>query len=118
MNKPLIMDTLKLIEENPGRWDQDAFSDKTDCGTTMCFGGWALALSGYTLDEQAHFHTPHGHRMSWLRVEDTAQDLLGLSDDQVESIFYFFPDSELDKAEQFKQFKDHVLAVTGIADES
>lgn len=49
------------------------------CGTSACLAGWAMLLSGYTLDENDDtFHRPDG-----VRVRDEgseAQQLLGLTD--------------------------------------
>jgi hypothetical protein len=45
LNLKLIYDTLDHIDEHPEEWNQAMFA----CGTTACFAGHAMLLSGYNL---------------------------------------------------------------------
>lgn len=55
-------------------------SDKPElCGTTACFAGWVVALSGYKVTEGASVYTKDGVRID-TTVPAFAADLLGLDD--------------------------------------
>lgn len=49
VNKRLLRKTLAVIEAHPEHWDQESYASKNECGTTACFAGWAVVLSGYKL---------------------------------------------------------------------
>lgn len=42
-NTELLLKTLKYIEEHPDQHDQ--FEWVNQCGTALCFGGWAVVLA-------------------------------------------------------------------------
>lgn len=51
-NVALLRLTLKHIEMAPCTWDQEHWRRKAECGTVMCFAGWACTLAG------GRWHTP------------------------------------------------------------
>lgn len=126
MNRELVLKTLDLIERDLAHWDQEQFVQ--NCGTTMCFGGWALHLSGYAPVQSwsdVGFEAPDGRKIHFsYDIEDAAQQVLGFDDDQAYQVFYWQPedhfgldeDSEVTgtREEWFEKFRDHVLAVTEI----
>lgn len=129
MSKPnveLLRRTLDYIKTHPNEWDQDRWVTKTDCGTSYCFAGWALALSGLTIhaeqfDEPAvevgplNKALPEEYRYSpgpWphISVRHAAERLLGLSesylradDDELYSAadVLFHPDNSLDDLREY-----------------
>jgi len=46
LNVGLLEATMTQIRDHPELHHQDAWFTDTDCGTAMCFAGWACALSG------------------------------------------------------------------------
>lgn len=128
MNRELVLKTLDKIEGDLAHWDQEQYVQ--DCGTTMCFGGWALHLSGHTAVkgswiDGAHFKTPDGTALTFAsEIEGSAQEVLGFDDKQMHQVFFWHPEDHFwdDETEEmtgtredwFAKFKEHVLAVTGI----
>lgn len=84
---------LAYIKAHPDEHDQDVWRKKTECGTTMCFAGHAVAM--FTPDaEWVHIPlqpndfdkvTINGQMKT---VAQVAADLLGLSDDDADTLFY------------------------------
>jgi hypothetical protein len=107
----LVQETLDAIERDPERWSQDSFASA--CGTTMCFAGWALHLSGYTTS-QGIFYDPQGHLIR--EVEEAARKVLGFDDEQAHQVFFYFPENHLDspasKEKLFSMLRERVLTVT------
>lgn len=64
-NVKLLRLVLGHIEMAPCTWDQEHWRRKAECGTVMCFAGWACTLAG------GHWYAPSdGHLRSWLLAED------------------------------------------------
>lgn len=108
----LVQETLDAIERDPERWSQTTFA--SFCGTTMCFAGWALHLSGYTVNAGV-FHDPQGRLVD--DVEEAARKVLGFDDEQAHRIFFFFPENHVKdpyplKEKLFSMLRERVLAVT------
>lgn len=45
-NIDLLLDTLEFVTANRAKWDQAEWGSDSACGTSHCYGGWALARSG------------------------------------------------------------------------
>jgi hypothetical protein len=68
-NVALLRLTLKHIEMAPCTWDQEHWRRKAECGTVMCFAGWACTLAG------GHWYTPADENWrSVLRAEDADEE--------------------------------------------
>lgn len=118
----LVADVLSAIEGDLYRWDQREYVN--DCGTQMCFGGWALYLRGYQpvlCGQRNTFRSPNGDVIEYASdVEGEAADILGFDDNAAFQVFHWQPDDHFDcdpeelpsKDVQFEAFKAHVLAVT------
>lgn len=90
-NVALLHDIAEQIEREPYRHDQ-----KTFCGSAMCVAGWAFLLSGeYEIvrDENGEF----GVEYDFINIETgsrptderaTAAELLGLQDDELDTIYF------------------------------
>jgi hypothetical protein len=79
VNDELFIAVLAQIEKHPETWDQGVW--RSACGTSFCFAGWALHLSGIQwvapLRNEAMYryvHTEVGTRPAWA----VAVELLGL----------------------------------------
>lgn len=48
-NVELLQETMQFINDHPEKHRQSSYFD---CGTPLCFAGWAIVLAGYT-EEQA-----------------------------------------------------------------
>jgi hypothetical protein len=94
-NAELAYKVLDYIEAHPERHDQNAWVgeggpvDATaesveSCGTTACFGGWTVLLSGLAIDIAAGV-VLDGERLD---VSTAAGKLLGLSEGQKENLFF------------------------------
>lgn len=58
-NVPLFRKVVEHIEAHPNEWNQDwwvhqhgGVEEGEICGTTFCFAGWALKLTGHNLHEE------------------------------------------------------------------
>lgn len=95
MNEELIRKTMaKIREVGESGWDQSAYV--SECGTTSCFAGWALRLSGYGVlsrgpEDGFAFHAPESGRKVLAATE--AAKLLGLPLAKANEIFLFMGES-------------------------
>jgi hypothetical protein len=95
INKELLLRTLAHIEANPERWDQNQWI----CGTSYCFGGWAVKLDGgrfsrkhpYSVlareddfPEDIQIYSSSAH---YVYISHRARRILGLTKKQAESLF-------------------------------
>lgn len=49
-NAELAWRVLDHIDVDPESWNQGTWYRQTDCGTSACFAGWAVALAGHRID--------------------------------------------------------------------
>lgn len=88
MNIELLKKVKQAILDNPEHFDMSTFFDGCEgsnyeddpkllgkCGTTACIAGWAIHLSGCPITDLDFEH-------------DLGKDLLGLTEDQAQSLFY------------------------------
>lgn len=83
MNIELLKKVKQAILDNPEHFDMSSFFDGCDddpkllgkCNTTACIAGWAIHLSGCPVTELDLEH-------------DLGRDLLGLTEDQANTLFY------------------------------
>lgn len=94
-NPALAWRVLDYIEAHPERHNQSSWIDATragmtdrvvdrndvegSCGTTACFAGWTLLLSGATIDLEDHM-AYNQVSAAWQGVARFAADLLGISE--------------------------------------
>lgn len=90
---------IKQINETPHLFDMGEWAHRTPCGTTFCLAGWAAHLAGYVprFDRPAHLAGIGDPDSAW-RFEgldgihrdpqSLGANLLGLSDAEVEYVFY------------------------------
>lgn len=116
-NAELAYRTLELIRANPEHFNMTEWSDsRLDkvglkdltappsrdaddadlCGTTACFAGWAIALSGYMVTSCAVL-TADGKVVVSRDVQDFAATLLGIEYTESEYLFYV-ENEEIDEA--------------------
>lgn len=103
-NADLLRRTLAHIEEHPEQWEQEMWATRRlDCGTTCCFAGWAVALSGGKPDfPDEDWDTLEAYRIvpgsvpgiAETRYAEVARQLLGL--DKAQSDLLFSEANELD----------------------
>jgi hypothetical protein len=85
LNVPLLMETLQQVRTeaakppSESRWSQGAFEK---CGTTRCFGGWAIVLTGHEIYPSPHRYAVNGGTGAW------AEDLLGITHREAEHLFF------------------------------
>lgn len=96
------LERLKLLREtviaNPDKWEQRNWAKKTECGTTLCFAGWAVTLKGEELfwgfpeamqeDIQYYGFVITGTLESGRTISSVAQAWLDLDYDQADKLFY------------------------------
>lgn len=106
-NTELLKRTLNHIEAHPEEWDQEYWARRTLCGTSYCFAGTAVVLSGLPLawrdvdaddygvdaDELAHNVIDEGEVGD--SIATAARDLLELTADQADRLFY--PGNSIEK---------------------
>ncbi len=96
-NAYLLRRTLAHIEAEPHSWNQFVWARRTDCGTAMCFAGWAVTLAGAQVDFRrfgdelsTNVITPESRSELGLRtlyIDEAAQELLDLSLEEAEELF-------------------------------
>lgn len=127
-NDVLIDKVMDYLREHPKEWDQRYWVESTPCGTTACFAGHTMLLSGYTLqrvkrgcDEclsedhdcglngcdvmETKFFAPDGRRVDHEDIE--AGELLGLSRWDGEKIFY---QTSITDADRMQEIIDNIRA--------
>jgi hypothetical protein len=80
-NAELAYRILDHIDAHPEQWLQDRWAGRG--GTVGCFGGWAVMLSGYTVDSKAAICASPADKENLLgyRVKDASDRLLSISDE-------------------------------------
>lgn len=99
-NAELAYRVLDAINAHPAHFDMDNWVrvapsaelvgleqlTSPECGTTACFAGWAVALSGYQMTRNREVIL--ANRLVSQGIAKFAADLLGLNDDQAADLFY------------------------------
>jgi hypothetical protein len=80
-NAELAYRVLDHIDAHPESWDQTQWV----CGTTACFAGWALRLSGYELEEGSFRWSAEvaDGPLAGVRVEYAACDVLKIESPEI-----------------------------------
>lgn len=92
---PLARKVLEHIEAHPEEHNQAYFAGRNECGTTACIAGHTLLVSG-----QYHLGAFDGEEFEFIQsatgeyviASDTAQEMLGLTQDQRETLFFSLQD--------------------------
>lgn len=90
VNSSLLDNTIHHIRCNPELHNQMFFYEVSDFGMTACFAGRALLLAGY---KPVMTHYPRGckaedpHTGAFVKVCETARDVLGLDDQWAVNLF-------------------------------
>lgn len=79
-NAELAYKILDQIDAHPEQWVQNHWMTTTECGTAYCFAGWAVNLSGGTLQEDVYnvIVASGPPEIDGLLVERAADVLLGI----------------------------------------
>lgn len=94
MNTELIIKVMERVTDenlNMQYWARSLHNPLTDCGTTMCLAGHTVVAAGHAVDwqwEPGPRHYEAVHTVQGLAIDDLAQELLGLTDDQAVELFY------------------------------
>lgn len=92
---PRLRKELEFITAHPERWNQSAWIQRTECGTTGCLAGNTVLHAGYQPlfghglvrpDQAAHVRRLDGDGEQL--VDDVAQRLLGLTDREASELFH------------------------------
>lgn len=78
-NAQLAYRVLDVIDADPKAWDQNFWVK--DCGTTFCFAGWALVLTGHSLKPADEGQWLDGYQVAGGEVRDRAARELGIYGD-------------------------------------
>lgn len=109
INKDLAGRTLDRIIANPLEWGQANF-----CGSTFCYAGHALLIKGYKVNGWGNFVDDDGYG---LHVGFLARQELGLTGQQADDIFYYFPEEELaDQGQSWSMGKALRLMINRVAE--
>ena len=85
---------IGAIEAHPEQHNQSMWAQQNECGTTMCFAGWAVTLAGAKLEffdiapdiKRAYDCVlPDGQVRN---ISDYAAKLLGINETQREALFH------------------------------
>lgn len=102
INHELLDKTLHAIEtsehykslglEQTYTWNQTRWSQTTECGTALCFAGWACHLAGDRFEPVNDPGTYADHEIvvdnTWsMSISERAKELLGLNDMQASCLF-------------------------------
>lgn len=123
LNVALLKKTLETIELDQIHWDQNQWRASDDeCGTTMCFAGWAALLAGGTWylpqpvegtdrrlndlliaeDGEGDLLIAYPTQVRCVSARDRAQRVLGL--DEVEAGDLFSAEMGLEELEDYVDF--------------
>jgi hypothetical protein len=93
---------IAKIKEDLSQWNQRYFCNRNiDCGTQYCFAGRAIALDGWypmVVDHGFVAWTKPGFNVR-CSSESLAQEILELTDDEVDELFYTMS-SSIDRYEK------------------
>jgi hypothetical protein len=89
------------MRKHPETWNQRAFQSAGPCGTTHCFGGWAITLVDPSWWDDRKANAPG--------AGVKACELLGLTPEQSTILFF-----DLDYMMDLESFLREVTAVTGV----
>jgi len=80
---------LDYIRSYPEEHNQSAWAEKGACGTTLCFAGTAVVLSGYEIVWQADGHDAYmcQRGLETGHIAEVAADELQLSNAQAKDLF-------------------------------
>lgn len=93
VNEPFLREVMTWIRLHPEQWDQSHWAAEGACGTTYCLAGWAYVLgTGDRFTVESH----HALIRRGGSVVDTAQRLLGLTDEQAGKLFFYLTAFEPD----------------------
>jgi len=115
INEPLLRHVVRLIRDNPTRWNQRKYVDESDCGTTYCLAGWVyrVTVGEPPMDDGAAIHI-------------TAARALGLDLGDAGRLFNFTDVGEVTLNETggiarvyyrhptFEEYVHQILKVTGV----
>lgn len=80
-NAELAYAVLDHIDAHPEQWNQGVWVGEAECGTVGCFAGWAVMLSGYTVNDAVVIESPEGApNLDGLHIESASDALLGIDD--------------------------------------
>lgn len=97
LNEALVRATVAHLRDTNTLWAQDQFGMSSECGTSACFGGWAMILSGqYKVRGFEDWTDLKGREIDGTALHGCARNVLGLTEDQAQEIFYFFPYDQMD----------------------
>lgn len=119
-NEPLIRQIVEYIENNPEEWHQRSYGTRTSCGTAHCIAGWALVFSEVPVRWSATSKPGVEHMISRESIEHKATELLGLTEDQANEIFFLgFKYNEYDgygfiRQPSLAEMKDKITEITDI----
>jgi hypothetical protein len=89
-NMGKVYAVLDRIEADPEHWDQGKWSQIKECGTAMCFAGWACKLEGLTLAIEQQPVTnrfAENELANGDEIEATAVRILGITWDEAYELF-------------------------------
>lgn len=120
VNEQLVRDVVGKIMDvaGSGGWNQDWFADPhKECGTSHCFAGWALRLSGYGVlrpDEHnpyvMEWRDPQGNEFDDTLCGEAAR-VLGLRYTDAEDLFF---DTSGERVQDLPEFVQRVQSLTGV----
>jgi hypothetical protein len=83
----LIERTMRHIQDEPESWNQIQWIGESICGTTACFAGRALMLSGSTAFEVTRMTHEYDYAEDAVMVRSEAGRRLGLTTDETRTLF-------------------------------
>lgn len=125
LNIELLKQVRDKIATTPQAYNQETWgqpSAAAPCGTAACIAGWACILSGAMTPEKLY---DLGETRHWERIEGVAQDKLGLTLDEADTLFNGEPEikwpgafadlwidsygDQLQQAQVAVEYLDHII---------
>jgi hypothetical protein len=118
-NMDKLYAVLDRIEADPEHWNQSSWSGLGECGTTMCFAGWACKLEGLKLAVEVDGGTAdRGSLASGRAISTTAEEILGLTSNEAYNLFIETIHTGLDgRAKSLQSIKVEVAKIAARAKE-
>lgn len=91
-NVDLMLQVREQITAYPETHDQDSYESNYGCGTTRCIAGWAIFFHKGVQESIYEGRSEDSHPWRYRDSDGIAAELLGLDDDEADSLFHCMDD--------------------------
>ena len=107
IDEQMLRTTIKLIEDNLDRWDQNFLAGTGPTGRCHCLAGWTIIAAG---EDLMALLREHGHGAAFRR----ARTLLGFSEKQAQRLFAYLEDPRTGRHPTWFSYLARIRFMTGL----